>query len=168
MSEQPATPENDLTEQLSAYLDGELDADARDQVEQLLARDSNARTQLQRLERAWQLLDGLPRVELEPSFTETTVEMIAVSVADELGESKLPAAKRRWTFAAVMSSLCLGASLLGFVAVKFAAPDPNADLLRDLPAIENVEHYLQGGDVEFLRKLKESGLFNRGGSRNAP
>jgi hypothetical protein len=54
------------------------------------------------------------------------------------------------------------------VTVKLAAPDPNAALLGDLPVIENVEHYLQGGDVEFLRKLKQSGLFTQGGSNDAP
>jgi anti-sigma factor RsiW len=168
MSEQPSTPDSEQTEQLSAYLDGELEADAREQVEQLLARDPSARAQLQRLERAWQLLDGLPRAELEPSFTETTVEMISVSLADELGESKRPASRRRWAVGLVMGSLCLGAALAGFAAVKLAAPDPNAALLSDLPVIENVEQYLQGGDVEFLRKLKDSGLFSRGGSNRAP
>ena len=121
-----------------------------------------ARIELQRLERAWALLDGLPRVELEPSFTQTTVEMIAVSVADDVGETQLRAPRRRWAFVLVMGSLCLGAALAGFVAVKLAAPDPNAALIRDLPVIENVEHYLQGGDVEFLRKLKKSGLFSQG------
>jgi len=168
MSEEPVTPVNDLTEQLSAYLDGELDADARRQVEELLARDAGARAQLQRLEQAWELLDGLPRAELEPSFTETTVEMIAVAVADDLGEAKRPSPTRRWTFGLVLSSLCAGAALAGFIAVKFAAPDPNAELLRDLPAIENVEPYLQGGDVEFLRKLKQTGLFSRRGASHAP
>jgi anti-sigma factor RsiW len=168
MSEQPSTPGGELAEQLSAYLDGELDADAREQVEALLARDPQARVELQRLERAWAILDGLPRIELEPSFTETTVEMIAVSVADDLGETRGPTLGRRWAFWLVMGSLGLAAALVGFVAVKFAAPDPNAALLSDLPVIENVEHYLQGGDVEFLRKLKQAGLFNQGGSKNAP
>src|SRR5580658_8768643 len=129
MSEQPSTPGNELIEQLSAYLDGELDADARQQVEQLLARDPQARIELQRLERAWELLDGLPRIELEPSFTQTTVEMIAVRVADDVGEARGPTSRRRWSFLAVMGSLCLGAALAGFVAVKLAAPDPNTALL---------------------------------------
>jgi anti-sigma factor RsiW len=168
MSEQPSTPDSELTEQLSAYLDGELDADARQQVEELLARDPQARNELQRLERAWELLDGLPRIELEPSFTQTTVEMIAVSVADDVGEARGPTSSRRWAVSLVMGSLCLGAALAGFVTAKLVAPDPNAALLGDLPVIENVEHYLQGGDVEFLRKLKHTGLFSRGGSNDAP
>ncbi len=168
MSEQPSTPDSELTEQLSAFLDGELTADARQQVEELLARNPQARIELQRLERAWELLDGLPRIELEPSFTETTVEMIAVSVAEGVGEEQGPTSRRRWSFVLVMGSLCLGAALAGFVAVKLAAPDPNSALLGDLPVIENVEHYLQGGDIEFLRKLKKSGLFSRGGSNDAP
>src|SRR5580692_9053828 len=113
MSEQPSTPGSELTEQLSAYLDGELDAGARGDVEELLARDANARAELQRLERAWALLDGLPRVELEPSFTQTTVEMIAVSVADDVGEIRLGTPRRRWAFLLVMGSLCLGAALAG-------------------------------------------------------
>jgi hypothetical protein len=94
--------------------------------------------------------------------------MIAVSVADDVGEVRLGAPRRRWAFLLVTGSLCLGAALAGFVAVKLAAPDPNAALIGDLPVIENVEHYLQGGNVEFLRKLKQSGLFDRGGSNDAP
>jgi anti-sigma factor RsiW len=168
MSEQPSTPGSELTEQLSAYLDGELDADDRQKVEELLARDPQARSELQRLERAWELLDGLPRIELEPSFTQTTVEMIAVRVADDVGDAQGPPPRRRGSFWLVMGSLCLGAAVAGFVAVKLAAPDPNAALLGDLPVIENVEHYLQGGDVEFLRKLKQTGLFHQGGSNDAP
>ena len=168
MSEPSSTPGTELIEQLSAYLDGELDADAREHVEALLARDPQARAELQRLECAWDLLDRLPRIELEPSFTQSTVEMIAVSVAGEVGEVQHPAPSRRWAFWSVMGPLGVVAALVGFAAVKLAAPDPNAALLRDLPVIENVERYLQGGDVEFLRKLKQSGFFNRGGSTDAP
>ena len=36
---------------------------------------------------------------------------------------------------------------------------PNEKLLRDLPVIEDMELYRQAGDVDFLRKLHDEGLF---------
>jgi anti-sigma factor RsiW len=168
MDEPASTPGTELTELLSAYLDGELTAEARQQVEELLVRDPHARGELQRLERAWQLLDGLPRVELEPSFTQSTVEMIAVSVADDVRAGSNQGPRRPWAFFSVLSLLGVGAAIAGFVFVRLAVPDPNAALLRDLPVIENVEHYLQAGDIEFLRALKRAGLFRRGGSNDSP
>ena len=88
--------------------------------------------------------------------------MIAVSVADELGESKFPASKRRWTFAVVMSSLCLGTSLLGFVAVKLAAPIRMPICCAICRPSKMSSITCPEATSSFLRSFKESGLFNRG------
>lgn len=38
-------------------------------------------------------------------------------------------------------------------------PDPDAQLVRDLPVIENLDQYLVADDIEFLRDLQRDGLF---------
>ncbi len=89
MSESESYNTNDEAyEQLVAYLDGELDAETSKQVERRLAENVEYRRELQQLQRAWDMLDELPRAEVSESFTQTTVEMVALSAAQELTEVK--------------------------------------------------------------------------------
>jgi anti-sigma factor RsiW len=67
------THDSSTREELVAYLDGELDAAARQSVEERLARDAEYRSHLQSLQQAWDLLDELPRSSASESFTRTTV-----------------------------------------------------------------------------------------------
>ena len=76
-----AQPEID--DELTAYLDGELDAASVRRVEERLARDTAYRGQLQKLERTWDLLDRLPRADVGEKFTKSTLEMVAVAAAKE-------------------------------------------------------------------------------------
>ena len=55
---------------LSAYLDGELNADERAQVEQLLATSAEARELVDELKAIRAGLQGLPRHQLEPDFAQ--------------------------------------------------------------------------------------------------
>ena len=60
MNEDQPTTENDaVMQELVAYLDGELDAETSTRVEQRLTEDDDYRTQLQQLQRTWDLLDEL-------------------------------------------------------------------------------------------------------------
>ena len=139
-------------EALIAYLDGELDADQARHVEQLIAHDSRVESEVRQLERAWNLLDRLPRAEVSPSFTESTVEMVALAVEDEL---RVADGKRRgtaWSFALLV------ACIVGFVGARLW-PDPNRQLLYDLPLIDNLEAYRQTPDIDFLRQLAKSAAF---------
>jgi hypothetical protein len=144
-----AMPDREL---LVAYLDGELDADQARQVEQLIASDAGVENEVRQLERAWNLLDRLPRAEVSPSFTESTVEMVALAVEDEL---RVADGKRR---NAAWSVALLAACILGFLGARLW-PDPNRQLLRDLPLIDNVEAYRQTPDIDFVRQLAKSGAF---------
>ena len=47
------------TEELTAYLDGEVDAEHARRIEERLARDEGYRRQLQGLQRTWDMLDQL-------------------------------------------------------------------------------------------------------------
>ena len=47
----------------------------------------------------------------------------------------------------------------GFFAVVRLVPDPNRQLLEDLPVLENLDEYRQVDDIEFLRLLRAARLF---------
>src|SRR4051794_10557073 len=87
MPNEPAqNPE--VQEELTAYLDGELDAAEVRRVEERLARDSDYQAELHRLQRAWDLLDRLPRSSVGELFTKTTIEMVAVAASEEAAQSQ--------------------------------------------------------------------------------
>lgn len=160
MSESETNNTNDEAyEQLVAYLDGELDGEASRQVERRLAQDVEYRRELRHLQRAWDLLDELPRAEVADSFTQTTVEIVALSAAQELEDA---AGRTRWRtrgrWGAVGAGLA-GSALISYLAVSYYYARPNRELIRDLPVIENIELYEAADSVEFLRQLAETKLF---------
>lgn len=158
MSERPPIDpaSSDFQETLVAYLDGELEADAAREVEQLVARDPQIEARLRSLERAWNLLDELPRAELDPSFARSTVEMAALAIE----EDELAAARGTGPMArgAVAAALIVSLALAGFAAARHW-PDANTALLHNLPLIEHLEAYRQTPDLDFLRKVKGEKLF---------
>lgn len=152
----------ELVEQLTAYLDGELDAGQAAEVESLLAADPQARLQLRQLERAWDLLDRLPRAEVESSFTQSTVEMIALAESEQLAgrQARQPGRQRK---ALLVSAACvLLSAVAGYVAFDRLWPGANEQLLRDLPVVEHLDAYRQADSIEFLRMLRDEGLFVEG------
>jgi anti-sigma factor RsiW len=148
---------DETREELTAYLDGELDAAASRQVEERLKRDPAYRSELARLEKAWDLLEHLERSTVSDAFTKTTMEGAVVAVAEKSRPARLAAA-RPWAVAA--TGLVLATSLLGYACGTWVWPDPNRQLLRDLPVLENIDLYDQGDSIEFLRKLERAGLFD--------
>jgi anti-sigma-K factor RskA len=147
-------------EQLVAYLDGELDTETSRQVEQRLAEDLEYQHELRHLQRAWDLLDELPRAEVSETFTQTTVEMVALSAARELETTEGQRVQRgRLLWASGVASL-VAAALLSYLGWSAWLARPNRQLLRDLPVIEAVELYRVADDVEFLRQLRDAGLFD--------
>jgi anti-sigma factor RsiW len=155
-------PNHDSTQQqdeLTAYLDGELDPQDVRRVEERLARDPAYRAELQKLERAWDLLDRLPRASVDERFTKTTIEMVALSASEEADAvvRELPRRRRRQRIAGAISMLA--ALVAGFAIGTQIWPDPNERLLEDLPVLENLDLYYQADDIEFLRLLDKQGLF---------
>ena len=78
-----------FTEKLVAYLDGELpEGDARE-VEQSLASDPAMRTEVEQLNRAWELLDLLPRPNASGQFSSRTLATLKVGGQTTELESEL-------------------------------------------------------------------------------
>ncbi|REK06778.1 MAG: hypothetical protein DWQ37_22305 [Planctomycetota bacterium] len=157
MSQEPSN--QTLYDELTAYLDGELDAEAVRRVEERLARDADYRQELHKLERAWDLLDGLPRATVDDEFTKSTLEMVALSASQEAEAvaQELPRRRRRQRIVGIVSMVA--ALLVGFVVGTQIWPDPNRDMLMDLPVLEDLDLFYQADNIEFLRLLEEEDLF---------
>jgi len=167
MSHEPADLDDaqptPLEERLVSYLDGELDDAEVRQVEDLLAADPKAREQLARLERTWSALDRLSPASVDEVFTRSTIEMVSVSAADDVARQQagIPRRRRRrWLFGAAGLAAALVA---GFLAVALCWPNPNRQVLEDLPLLEDFDEFQhvfsKDDDLRFLRLLHQNKLF---------
>jgi hypothetical protein len=113
------------------------------------------------LERTWELLDELDAAPAGEPFTRTTLEMVAVAAKQdaERDKAEAPRRRRRWLF--VVGVSLVAAAAVGFLAV--ASYDPERQLLRDLPLLENLDEYRQVGSIELLYKLRDEKLFSKEG-----
>jgi hypothetical protein len=154
---EPVPPE--LQDELVAYLDGELAPEASRRMDELLASDPRIQAEVHRLQTAWELLDELPRTEVDEVFTRSTVTMVAQAVSEEIEAAALGRPQRDRRRRLAMGAGFAAACLAGFLAVGLLAPDANKELLRDLRVYQDLDPYRQAGDVEFLRQLKNDDVF---------
>lgn len=154
----PYEPE-ELDAELVAYLDGELDPEESRRIDALLARDETARARLRSLERAWEALDELPRAAVDEKFTRSTVEMIALQAETDIDELEAGLPRRRRLRRSAAIAGVAAAMLAGFFVFYRAWPDPNRQLVEDLPVLEHLDAYSQVQDISFLRELAKQELF---------
>jgi hypothetical protein len=153
MSTSHSQPDAPDTDELVAYLDGELSADGCRQVERRLASDADYRRRLGELEQAWSALEALPQRTVDDDFARTTIEMVAVEAERDVSvRSAAQAAgnqKRKYWAAAI--GLALAA--VSFVVVRWMLPGPNGMLVSDLPVVAQMDVLQQVKDIAFLRGL---------------
>ena len=58
-----------------------------------------------------------------------------------------------------MALVGVAALVLGYAGGRAIWPDPNRQLLEDLPILEDLDLYEQAGSIDFLHKLADTGLF---------
>ncbi|WP_425396519.1 hypothetical protein [Aeoliella sp.] len=153
MSEPGKQSDEHLSEELVAYLDGELSASESESVESRIQSDEHARNELQKFDRVWNALDELPQVTVDEGFTQTTIEMAAVEAKKELAHetAMLPVRQRsRWLKLAGMVAMAAAA---GFIALLVLTPNRNRDLYTNLPVILELDAYTEVRDIEFLQML---------------
>jgi anti-sigma factor RsiW len=146
-------------EQLIAYLDGQLDAIASEQLERRMTQDSALRERANRLEQAWDMLAALPKIDVDDSFTQSTIEMVAVAAEADAGRVEIRRRNWKW-IAGVAGTLALAATAcVGYVISNQVVPDANRQLLEDLPVIEELDLYQQIGSVDYLEQLADAEMF---------
>ncbi len=146
------TPE--IRSDFVAYLDGELDEQATERIEAVLAQSNVARNDVEGLAQTYELLDALPRYEASAEFTEQTVASIRISeLRPDIRESQ-------WFRMAGSGLRVLGwmTGLVAVIAISFLItrrwlPTEQDVLLQDLPVIEQLDIYSEVGSVEFLKLL---------------
>ncbi len=148
-------PDPSPTDELVAYLDGELPPTDCRRVESRLATDEDYRQQLHDLDRAWEALDALPASAVDDGFARTTIELACVAAQADLSQhsaSAIAASRNRswrWMAAGV------AAIVVGFLIGRALLPDDNKALVADLPAIHQVNVLPEVDDVSFLRSLSK-------------
>ena len=154
------TEELDLNEDLVAYLDGELNRDNVARVEDELSQNSEYRLRLMQLQQAWDLMDELPRVSSDEAFTKSTVELVVVSAESEANATVV----RRKTWQSLFWGIglfgALAAAWGGFLVVGQFNDRDNQALLKDLPLVQEIDIYDPIENLEFLKQLDESGVFD--------
>lgn len=163
---------------LVAYLDGELNEAAARELESKLARNPDARQELEALKRSYELLDYLPRPDASPQFTSRTLQRLsapAVAVAPSRDDDDTPSDERRplpvrwplWLIGPSWTLVFVAACFLGYQTAKATllpkpvavAANPDAALIQDLPLFENQSLFLYADDIHFIKALEVSGLF---------
>lgn len=153
-------PDDELNQELVAYLDGELDEESGRRIERRLSEDADYRLRLQHLQRAWDMLDYLPRAHVAESFTQSTVEMVVLSATEDVQQLHKRTSQRRGLLWLVGGGSFLAATLLGYALVASLANRPNRQLVQQLPLIENYDLYRHADSLTFLDQLRDSRLFD--------
>jgi anti-sigma factor RsiW len=157
------------TEELVAYLDGELDPKAAEAMATKLSLDPKLRAEADALQRAWDILDVLPRPQPSAAFTTRTVSQVIP--AGLSGTQLLPPASAVQTIPAALTSragagfwrgsiaLVLLAGVAGYFGHWALAPRPAEPPLEDVTLMKNLRLYRQVDDIEYLKKLDSPELF---------
>ena len=151
----------DQREDLVAYLDGELPDDQVQQIDRIIARSEVARHEVEALSRAWEMLDVLPSARASDDFASKTMTNLKVLDAPYIMADQ-------WWYRPVARTLAIACWMvllllcgwLGFQTTRYWVPNPHEELMQDLPVIENLDQYQEAGDLEFLRQLKKTTLFD--------
>ena len=169
-SRPPITDPEKISEQIVAYLDGELSTEGCQELEERLARDSEFRSQLNNYQETWELLDDLPTTTADIRFAASTIEMVAVVGNQDSAEDETEDGSFWVTRPWISVFLGIGLSLLvGFAVVRATAAllsddvtqaRENEQLLDDLPVIGRVDIYQSIDSIDFLRELAATQLLS--------
>lgn len=137
-----------------AYLDGELDEEATERIEAVIAQSEVARNDLEALAQTYELIDALDRPAASDDFAERTMATIRI---DELRPDPRDswwylATRHTGSLAAVTAGL-IAAAALGFLTTNRWIRTESDRLLQDLPLIEQLDLYTEVGQFEFLQRL---------------
>ncbi|HJZ93751.1 MAG TPA: hypothetical protein VKE40_22945 [Gemmataceae bacterium] len=161
----------DATEELVAYLDGELDPTAAESMAARMGLDPKLRAEADALQRAWDILDVLPRPQPSAAFATRTVSQVIPIPAAPNGTlvvttpmSAVPPARRPgavfWAAAAAVVLVAGAGGYFGRQAIvppsKPVSPEPTAD---DFSLMKNLRLYHHVDDIDYLKKLDSPELF---------
>ncbi|MBA61531.1 MAG: hypothetical protein CMJ76_04120 [Planctomycetaceae bacterium] len=157
-------PETDFSDQdsqqLVAYLDGELDEETCRLVEHRLSDDPEYRLRLQQLQQAWDLLDELPHANRDEGFTRSTVEFVALSARQDLEETQQWSRSGKQKTLINRVAITIAVTIVGFFLGDWFFGREHRQLLNDVEVISEFDQYRLTEDIQFLKDLEQSGVFD--------
>lgn len=156
-------PSEQEVEELVAYLDGELNETEAQEVEGRLNTDPTARRERESLQKAWDLLDHLPRVEPAPDFASRTLQSVEIHASTARLQRRREFWARWWPRVVGLSwaaglLLCFLGGFFAYRALRSSDPT-DYELARDLRVLENKRLYELVDTLEFLQQLDTPDLF---------
>ena len=168
------------TEELVAYLDGELDDKAAESFATRLSLVPKLRAEADAMQRAWDILDVLPRPQPSGTFTNRTLsqaiplpastsgtQLLTTSGPAAVTMTAMPAPRPTTGFWLVSLLLIAVAGIGGYLGHQAIAPPPKPmppePTLEDVPLIKNLRLYRNVDDSDYLKKLDAPELFGEEG-----
>lgn len=140
-------------ELLVSYLDGELGSAERIQVERRLASDESFRKRMIGLQQSWELLDELPRAELDAELMASTLSMAVQEViSDSATFRQLRSSYLRRHFTILLTICCL--AIGGFLTIAIPSWIRHTRMLSDLLVVQDLDLYRYADSVPFIRQLQ--------------
>lgn len=155
-------------QELVAYLDGELEPDAADAVEQAIATDPQLQHEVDSMMRAYDLLDTLVPPQASQEFTQNTLRTVhalesrtaksQTGAENVVATQPLPAIALTGiptTWLAAWAAGLVLCSAFGFMLTnRWLAPE-SRDIAADLPVIERLKVFQDANSVDFVEGLLE-------------
>ena len=115
---------------------------------------------MESLNRAWELLEFLPRPKASLIFSERTLTSIRTLDSQAGVWNQTAGAWLAYSRAVAVALVVAAAGLgVGFGFLRWAWPDPWARMVRDLSLAEHLDEYKEVGSFEFLEELARSKEF---------
>src|SRR5579863_4938117 len=138
---------------LAAYLDGELEEAAVQEIEQILAVSPVARHEVDMLSRTWDMLSALPVQKASDDFTQKTVSSMQATerTSPPVASQAVKQNVRRGGVLALWAGVLAVCAYLGFSATHQWVPNESDQLLDDYEIISNLDKLQEVGTIEFLQ-----------------
>jgi hypothetical protein len=147
------------TQELTAYLDGELPPEEAARFEQRLNNDPSLLAQMQKLQRTWDAFDSLPHESIDHAFVRSTMELVVQEARNGVGPSRTHRAVRFRQPMLALIPVCL--LVASFFAMRYIQTKPHRELIENLVMIENLDRYrMIHYDIAFLERLEQRQLFS--------
>ncbi len=142
---------------LAAYLDGELEETATQEIEQILSVSEVARHEVDMLSRTWDMLNSLPTHKASEEFTRKTVSSMraAERPGPPLTSQSVRQNSRRAGVFAIWAAVLAACGYAGYAATHDWVPNESEQLLDDFEIISNLDKLQEGGSIDFLQVLKD-------------
>ena len=171
------SPDERQTEEIVAYLDGELDPKDAEGVTARLSLDPKLRAEAESLQRTWDILDILPRPQPSASFTTRTITQaipipsgasgptLAFPTPGAASTMMLPAPRPGAVFWLTSVAIIFLAAALGYIGHLELAPKPTVPQpdLEDAPLMRNLRLYRNVEDMDYLKRLDSPEMFGEEG-----